>query len=116
MKHLKRGRKFGRTADQRKALLRILASQLVMKERIRTGEAKAKELAPMVEKMVTRAKDQSLAARRALERDLPESAAAKLMKTIAPRMASRPGGYTRIIKLGPRKSDSARRAIIEFVE
>ncbi len=116
MRHLKKGRKFGRTSDQRKALLKILASQLVMRERIRTGEAKAKELAPMVEKMVTRAKDPTLDARRRLRRDLPQPAVAKLMGTIAPRFSSRPGGYTRITKLGPRKSDSARMAIIEFVQ
>ncbi len=115
MRHLKKGRKFGRTADQRRALLNILASQLVIHERIRTGEAKAKELRPLVEKMITRAKSPTLAARRRLGRDLAEPAVAKLIKAIAPRMAARPGGYTRIIKLGPRRSDSARMAIIEFV-
>lgn len=87
-----------------------------MHGRITTGEAKAKELRPLVEKMISRAKDPSLAARRKLRRELPEPAAAKLVKTIATRMMSRPGGYTRIIKLVPRKSDSARMAIIEFVE
>lgn len=116
MRHLKKGKKFGRTRGQRRALLRILASQLVSRERIVTGEAKAKELAPFVEAMVTRAKRASPAARRELIRDLPAAAAAKLVGTIAPRMANRPGGYTRIIKLGPRKSDSARMAVIEFVK
>lgn len=115
MRHLKKGRKFGRTRGQRRALLNILASQLIMRGRIVTGEAKAKELRPLVERMVTRAREGSLASRRQLARMLPKPAAAKLLSTIAPRMASRPGGYTRIIKAGPRKSDSARMAIIEFV-
>ena len=116
MRHLKKGRKFGRTKNQREAMLRILASQLMTHGRIVTGEAKAKELRPLVEKMITAARSGSLSSRRGLIRELPPPIAAKLLNTIAPRMANRPGGYTRIIKLGPRKSDSARMAIIEFVQ
>lgn len=115
MRHLKKGRKFGRTSGERRAMLEILASQLILRDRIRTGEAKAKELRPFVEKLVTRARSGSLADRRALGRVIPPPAASRLIKIVAPRMAARPGGYTRIIKLGPRKSDSARMAIIEFV-
>lgn len=116
MRHLKKGRKFGRTTGQREAMMKILASQLIMHGRITTGEAKAKELRPFVEKMVTRARENSLAARRDLARRLPPPAVAKLMTGVGSSMASRPGGYTRIIRLGPRKSDSARMAIIEFVQ
>lgn len=115
MRHLKRGRKFGRTHNQRRALLRALAHQLIVHGRITTGEAKAKELRPVIEAMVTRAKSGTARARRELRSRLPETAAVKLARTIAPRMAERPGGYTRIIKLGPRKSDGARMALIEFV-
>ncbi len=116
MRHLKKGRKFGRTKGQREAMFKILASQLILQGRIRTSEAKAKELRPLVEKLVTRARTGSLAARRALARELPPAAAAQLVKTIAPRMAPRPGGYTRIMRIGPRKSDSTRMAIIEFIQ
>jgi len=116
MRHLKKGRKFGRTRGQRKALLRNLMSQLILEGRIVTGEAKAREIRPLVEKMVTRAKGGSLAARRKLASQLPSVAAMKLVKLVAPRMENRPGGYTRIIKLGSRRSDAARLAIIEFVQ
>lgn len=114
MKHLKRGRKFSRTRDVRRSLLRNLMFQLVMEERIATTEAKAKELAVVVAKMVTRAKGGSLADRRVLASRLPEAAAKKLMDVLAPRFLERKGGYTRIIKMTPRKSDAARRAIIQF--
>ena len=116
MRHLKRGRKFGRTSDQRRALLRNLMFQLVMRERVVTSQAKAKELRPLAEKMVTAAKHGTLAVRRRLASRLPDSAAEKLVKIIAPRYADRRGGYTRIVKLGPRKSDSSRQSIIEFVK
>ena len=116
MKHLKKGRKFGRTRDQRLALLRTLAFQLIMNERLKTSEAKAKELKPLIEKMITLAKAGNLSSRRRLTSRLPGAAAAKMIKVIAPRFAQRPGGYTRIMKLAPRSSDSSRRAIIEFVQ
>ena len=116
MRHLKKGRKFGRTRDERRALLRTLAFQLVMRERIRTSEANAKELRPIVESYVTRAKSGRLADRRALSSRLPEAAAAKLMSVIAPRFQNRPGGYIRVIRVGARRSDASEQAIIEFVQ
>lgn len=116
MRHLKKGRKFGRTRDQRQALFRTLAGQLIVHGRLRTTEAKAKELQPKIEKLITRARTPSLAAQRMLASRLPQAAAQKLIRDIAPRYAGRPGGYTRIIKLGPRKSDSSQMAIIEFVK
>lgn len=116
MRHLKKGRKFGRTRDQRKAFFRTLAYQLVMHERLTTTEAKAKELRPVVEKMVSTAKLATLASRRLLIRRLPITAVRKLADTVAPRLKDRRGGYTRITKLPPRKSDASRMAIIEFVK
>ena len=116
MRHLKKGRKFGRTRDQRRALLRNLLFELIMRERVVTAEAKAKELSPLIEKMVTRARTGTVAARRILAQRLPQSAVAKLVATLAPRFARRPGGYTRIVKLGPRKSDGSRQALIEFIK
>lgn len=115
MRHLKQGRKFGRTRNPRKALLRTLLYQLAMRERLATTEAKAKELRPRMEKLVTAAKSPTLAHRRHLERSLPSAAAAKLIKVIGPRMHERRGGYTRIIKLPPGRSDARSRALIEFV-
>lgn len=116
MRHLKKGRKFGRLRNQRRSLLRILLGQFAMRERIVTSEAKAKEIAPLMEKAITTAKSGNLAARRALARRLPEAAAEKLVKVIAPRLSARHGGYTRLTKLGARKSDSSRRALIELVK
>ncbi len=116
MRHLKKGRTFGRTQDQRRALLRALAHGLVMRERITTTEAKAKELRPVIEKMVSRAKSGTLASRRLLLQRLPAAAVRKLADAIAPRLKDRRGGYTRIIKLPPRRSDASRMAIIEFVK
>lgn len=116
MRHLKSGRKFSRLRAQRKALFRILLGELVRHGRIFTSEAKAKEIAPMAEKMVTLAKRGTTSAGRLLESRLPYAAAQKLIKDIVPRFGERHGGYTRIVKLEPRKSDSSRRALIEFVE
>lgn len=116
MRHLKRGRKFGRTRKQRRALLRNLAYQLIMKGRIVTTEAKAKELRPMVEKVITRAKTPTLKNRRLLASKLPVPAVKRALEAVAPSFAGRSGGYTRIIKLGPRKSDASKMAIIEFVK
>lgn len=115
MRHLKRGRKFGRERNQRKSLFRNLSHALIMSERIMTTEAKAKELRPKVEKLLTIAKAGTLASRRILAERLPSDSAKKMVTTLAPRFQERRGGYTRIIKLAPRKSDSARRALIEFI-
>lgn len=89
--------------------------QLVMQERLATSEAKAKEIRRSVEKLITIAKGGTLASRRTLAARLPDAAAAKLVKVIAPRFQNRRGGYTRIVKLMPRKSDASRRAIIQLV-
>lgn len=116
MRKRKQGRKLSRKRDQRKALLRGLASSLILHERIETTEAKAKEAKGITERFITKAKKQSLATRRALLGVLPERTVKKLMGELAKRYENRPGGYTRIIKLGPRKSDGAKMVIIELVE
>jgi len=117
MRKRKKGRKLSRERDQRKALLRSLARSLILKERIKTTYAKAKELQPFVEKMVTKAKKGGLSVLRNLSGNFNNEVkiAKKLIDQIAPKYKERAGGYTRIIKLGPRKEDSAKMAIIEFV-
>lgn len=116
MRKLKRGRKLSRKKAQRVALLRSLAEALIWHEKIRTTEAKAKELRRVVEKMVTRAKKGDLSSRRRLARLLTASRVQKLVNEIAPRFRDRKGGYTRIIKLGRRSSDGAPIVIIEFLK
>lgn len=116
MKKRKQGRKLNRERDQRKAVLKSLASSLILKERIETTEAKAKELSSFVEKHITRAKKGDLASRRFLARFYSPAIVKKLINEIGPRYKERQGGYTRIMKLGPRKSDGARMAIIELVK
>jgi len=117
MKKRKKGRKFNRETSQRKALLVGLASNLFLKEKIKTTQAKAKELAGFAEKYITKAKKMNLANKRSLLRNLSPKVVAKLEKEIAPRYKTRPGGYTRIIKLGRRtKSDGAKIAIIELIK
>lgn len=102
------GRKLQMAAGPRRALVRGLATSLVLHEAVTTTEAKAKEVAPFVERLVTHAKKGNLAGRRALQRELlTENAALKLMQEIAPAMAERQGGYTRIIKLANRRGDNA---------
>ena len=116
MKHHKAIRKFGRTTDARQALIRSLACSLILREKIRTTEAKAKELRPYIEKMVTRGRKGDMFTRRLLVSRLGnESATKKLVETIAPRYKERQGGYTRIVKLTPRQGDASKMAIIEFV-
>lgn len=115
MKKRKRGRKLSRKRDQRRALLKGLSRTLILNEKIKTTQAKAKEMSPFVEKLITRAKKQDLASRRLLSRFFSPKTVKKLVDEIAPRYKDRKGGYTRIIKLGPRKSDGARMAIIELV-
>ena len=116
MRKRKRGRRLSRKKDQRKALIKSLAQALTLKEKIKTTEAKAKELAPFFDKQVTRAKVGDLAARRLLSARFSQAVVKKLIAEIAPRYKDRKGGYTRIIKLGQRKSDGARLAIIELVK
>lgn len=115
MRHLKKGRKFGRKRDVRKALLRSLAFNLISKEKIRTTEAKAKELRPFIEKLVTKAKTETLANKRLIISKVGKASAAKLFNKIAPKYKEKNGGYTRIIKLSARKGDASKMAIIEFV-
>lgn len=110
------GRKLSRKRDQRKALFKALARDIFLKEKIKTTEAKAKEISGLVEKQITLAKIGNLSSRRLLLRQLSPSIAKKVVNEIAPRYKERKGGYTRIIKLGQRKSDGARMAIIELIK
>jgi large subunit ribosomal protein L17 len=116
MKHRVAGRKLGRTSSHRLALLRNLSRELFANERITTTLGKAKELRPFAEKIVTMSKRETLHARRQVLRHIHDNdVVAKLFDTISARFAQRPGGYTRIVKLGPRRGDSAEMAIIELV-
>lgn len=117
MRHRVAHRKLGRTSEHRLSLLRNLAASLIQHERVRTTEAKAKELRPFVEKLVTLGRRDSLHARRQALSILPQKAAVRrLFGEISPRFSERPGGYTRILKLGPRSGDGAPMAFIEFVD
>src|SRR5439155_4610920 len=114
MRHQKKTVKLGRTAEHRKALLANQVCSLIEHERIKTTLAKAKAVRPLAEKMVTLGKNGSLHARRtALSVLRQKDAVKKLFEEVAPRSASRLGGYTRIVKLGLRKSDAAPMAFIE---
>jgi large subunit ribosomal protein L17 len=116
MKHHKNKRTLGRTAQQREALLRHLAESLVLHGKIKTTEAKAKEVRPFIEKLVTMARKNTLASKRTVEARVGREDIAKmLVEDIAPRYAQRPGGYTRITKLAPRQGDGAKMAVVEFV-
>ena len=117
MRHQKKTIKLGLTAAHRKALLANQVCSLIQHQRIKTTMAKAKAVRPLAEKMVTLGKKNSLHARRtALAVLRQKDAVQKLFADIAPRNAERKGGYTRIVKLGERKSDSARIAFIEWVD
>jgi large subunit ribosomal protein L17 len=116
MRHLNKGRSLSRSTSHRKALLANLAQELFERKRIRTTLAKAKELRPYAEKLVTNAKKGHLAARRHVLRYLSRVDVVKtLFEVIAPAFAERNGGYTRIIKLNPRLGDNAPLAIVELV-
>ena len=115
MKHGNKKRKLGREKGQRAALLKTLAANLILKEKITTTEAKAKETRPFVEKLITKGKKGDLSAIKYLAKYLPEKARKKIVAEIGPRFKERAGGYTRIIKLNPRKTDGAKMAIIELV-
>ena len=117
MRHQKSGRKFNRDTDHRKAMMRNLCTSLLESGRITTTEARAKELRRWVERLITAAKAQDIAARRhvAAEVTKPE-VAEKLFANLVPRLAERPGGYTRIICKGPRVGDAAPMVIIELVD
>lgn len=127
MRHRVEGRKLKRTASHRKALLQALTTSLLRHKRIRTTEAKAKEASRFAEAIITRAKRAHLAesggaqadvhARRVVARDIHDADVLKeLFSEIAPKVATRPGGYTRVVKLGQRLGDGARIAILELVD
>ncbi len=118
MQHHKKGRIFGRKKDVRKAFVNSLAEALILREKILTTEARAKEIRPYVEAMITKAKSGSLSARRALTADLGgrTAVAKKLMDDLGPRYKARQGGYTRITKVVKRASDGRKSAVIEFVK
>jgi large subunit ribosomal protein L17 len=117
MRHQKTRNKLSRDAAHRKAMLRNLCKEVIQHERIKTSEAKAKVLRPEIEKLITLAKRGDLHARRqALSRlGQDKFIVHKLFEEVAPRYAERPGGYTRILKLGPRRSDATEMVYIELV-
>jgi large subunit ribosomal protein L17 len=118
MRHRVGHRKLGRITPHRRALLRNLASALFERERIRTTLIKAKELRPYAERLITLAKRDSdgLHARRLVRRDIQDGqVVSKLFDTLGTRFATRPGGYTRILRLGPRRGDGAEMAILELL-
>jgi large subunit ribosomal protein L17 len=109
-------RKLGRTSAHRNALFRNQLASLIDKERIITTLPKAKELRPQIERLITLARTDSVHNRRQAVRVVDESMVTKLFENLGPRFTDRPGGYTRIIKLGPRRGDAAEIAILEFVD
>lgn len=119
MRHHNANRKFGRDHAGRVALLRSLALALISREHIKTTEARAKELRPFVEKLVSRGRKGDLAARRLIISRLGgvsgEEGAKKIIADIAPRYMERAGGYTRVLKLPRRQGDASKMAVIEFV-
>ena len=117
MRHKKKGRKLGRKVGNRRALLMNLASQMITHKKIKTTDAKAKELRTFIEPLITLAKKNDIHSRRMVVRKLPNKNIVRtLFDDIAPKYADRPGGYTRIVKLGYRDNDRASVSIIEFVD
>jgi large subunit ribosomal protein L17 len=117
MRHGNNKRKFGREKNQRNALMNSLALNLIVREKIKTTEPKAKELRPFIEKLITSAKKADLSTRRLITAKLASRGGGvkKLFEVTAPKYKDKKGGYTRVIKLGARKSDGAKMAVIEFV-
>ncbi len=116
MSHLVKKKKLGRDTSHRRALLRNLVTSFLEKERIRTTLAKAKVARPLAEKMITLAKKDTLHAKRqALSFIYKKSVVKKLFEELGPRFSERPGGYTRIVKIGPRAGDGAEMAILELI-
>ena len=111
-----KNRKLGRTSDQRRAMLRAMVTYLLENGQIKTTITRAKEVAPVAEKMITLAKKNDLASyRQALAFITKEDVANKLFKEIGPKYADRNGGYTRVVKIGPRRGDAAEMAIVQLV-
>ena len=109
-------RKLGRTSDQRRAMLRAMVNYLLENGQIKTTITRAKEVAPLAEKMITLAKQNDLAAyRQALGFITKEDVAKKLFQELGPKYAGRNGGYTRVVRIGPRRGDAAEMAIIQLV-
>ena len=117
MRHSKKGRTFGRKRDTRTAFMRSLAEALITREKILTTEARAKEIRPYVENLITKGKPGTLAARRAIIEKLGgrEKLAKKIIEVLSPRFKDRSGGYTRITKVVKRTGDGRQNAVIEFV-
>jgi large subunit ribosomal protein L17 len=116
MRKRKKGRKLSRKRDQRRALLKSLMRELFLKEKIVTTLAKAKEMRPLAEKIITKAKKGDLKTLRYLRKRFAKDVCFKLIKEIGPRYLSREGGYLRILKLGERKGDRAKMAQIELIK
>lgn len=117
MRHLKRGKKLSRTAAHRKALMRNMAVSLFRYKRIETTETKAKVLRSYAERIITRSKRGDLHSRRLVAADINDKAVVRMLfEELAPKYADRNGGYTRILKLGPRKGDAAPMALVELLE
>ena len=117
MRHRNAGRKLGVTTQHRNAMFANMAAALIKHEQIKTTLPKAKELRPVVEKLVTLSRKNDLASRRlAMSRLRDETQVKKLFEVIGPRYAGRPGGYTRVLKAGFRHGDNAAMAFIEFVD
>ncbi|MFW6266108.1 MAG: 50S ribosomal protein L17 [Halanaerobiales bacterium] len=110
-------RKLNRTSSHRKAMFNNMLTEFFRQEKIETSLAKAKDLQPLAEKMITKARNNNLQSRRkVMERIKDKEVVSKLFDEIAPRFMDRPGGYTRILKLYPRRGDSSERALLELVE
>jgi large subunit ribosomal protein L17 len=117
MRHKKKGRKLGRKVGNRRALLMNLACQLIVHKKIKTTDPKAKELRSYIEPLITLAKKNSLQSRRLVIKKIPKKNIVRILfEEIAPVFSNRPGGYTRITKLGYRDNDRAPVSVIEFVE
>lgn len=116
MRHLKKIKKLDRNSAARKALLKSLSGSLILAGKIITTKAKARALAPHVERLISKAKAKNLASERYLLRFLPKPAVKKIFSEIAPGYATRVGGYTRIIKIGRRHHDKAEMAVVELIK
>ena len=115
MSRVKNKRRFGRNKSQKKALMQSLSRNLIHNGRIKTTEAKAKELRTFVEPLITTAKKDSVQSRRKLDKHFDKKTTSKMISEIGPQYQDRPGGYTRIIKIGQRDSDGAKEVFIELV-
>jgi large subunit ribosomal protein L17 len=120
MRHQKYGRKFGRVRNQRRALLKTMLGSFIMREKIKTTEAKAKEIKSKVDRIINKAKKSKIQERkisimRELKKDIPKVAVEKILGEFLGKFDERSSGYARVIKMDKRKSDGAKMAIIEFV-